>query len=93
MTKANATDASWYVYMLRCADGTIYTGIARDVDRRCKQHNSGKASRYTRSRLPVELIHLETHGSQSDALKREAHIKSMPRRQKECLCVDKKSRR
>jgi hypothetical protein len=49
----------WFVYLLRCVDGTLYTGIAKDVSRRCQQHNAGTASRYTRSRLPVEVVHQE----------------------------------
>jgi predicted GIY-YIG superfamily endonuclease len=48
--------SEWFVYMVRCADGSLYTGIAKDVARRCQQHNDGTASRYTRSRLPVELV-------------------------------------
>jgi len=68
--------------MVRCADGSLYTGIAKDVARRCQQHNNGTASRYTRSRLPVELVYHEVHPSQSSALKREAAIKAMDRRGK-----------
>src|SRR3954467_7207578 len=73
---------SWFVYILRCADGSLYTGIAKDVQRRCQQHNAGTASRYTRSRLPVKLVYRENHASQSSALKREAAIKAMDRRGK-----------
>src|SRR5947199_10668933 len=72
----------WFVYMVRCADGSLYTGIAKDVTRRCQQHNAGTASRYTRSRLPVELLYHEAHPSQSSALRREAAIKAMDRRGK-----------
>src|SRR5438093_13592402 len=72
----------WLVYMVRCADGSLYTGIAKDVTRRCQQHNAGTASRYTRSRLPVKLVYQEAHPSQSSALKREAAIKAMTRREK-----------
>jgi predicted GIY-YIG superfamily endonuclease len=75
-------DEQWIVYLLRCADGTLYTGIAKDVDRRCGQHNTGTASRYTRSRLPVPLVFREAHVSRSSALKREAAIKALSRRQK-----------
>jgi predicted GIY-YIG superfamily endonuclease len=73
---------AWFVYLLRCADGTLYTGIAKDVSRRCQQHNAGTASRYTRCRLPVELVYQEAHASQGSALRREASIKALPRRQK-----------
>jgi predicted GIY-YIG superfamily endonuclease len=72
----------WFVYMLRCADGSLYTGITKDVTRRCRQHNAGTASRYTRSRLPVEVVHQEAHAGRGSALKREAAIKAMTRRQK-----------
>jgi predicted GIY-YIG superfamily endonuclease len=80
--KAKPSGGSWFVYILRCADGSLYTGITKDVKRRCQQHNAGTASRYTRSRLPVKLIHQEVHPSQSSALKREAAIKAMNRREK-----------
>jgi predicted GIY-YIG superfamily endonuclease len=68
--------------MVRCAGGTLYTGIAKDVIRRCRQHNAGTASRYTRSRRPVRLVYQEPRPSQSSALKREAAIKAMTRRAK-----------
>ena len=68
--------------MVRCADGSLYTGVAKDVARRCQQHNAGTASRYTRSRLPVELLYHEAHPGQSSALRREAAIKAMDRRGK-----------
>jgi predicted GIY-YIG superfamily endonuclease len=72
----------WFVYLLRCADGTLYTGIAKDVSRRWQQHNAGTASRYTRSRLPVVVVYQEVHASRSSALRREAAIKAMTRREK-----------
>ena len=72
----------WFVYIVRCADGSLYTGITKDVNRRCQQHNAGTASRYTRSRRPVKLIYEEVHLDQSSALKREAAIKAMNRREK-----------
>ncbi len=75
----------WFVYILRCADGSLYTGIAKDVDRRLKQHNAGTASRYTRSRLPVTLEYHEEQPNQSLALKREVAIKAMSRQKKESL--------
>src|SRR5947199_7164046 len=80
--KARPSGDEWFVYMVRCADGSLYTGIAKDVTRRCQQHNAGTASRYTRSRLPVELLYHEAHASQSSALKREAAIKVPDRRGK-----------
>jgi predicted GIY-YIG superfamily endonuclease len=75
----------WFVYVLRCADGSLYTGITRDVSRRCRQHNAGTASRYTRSRRPTELVYQETYSGQGLALRREAVVKAMSRRQKEAL--------
>jgi putative endonuclease len=75
----------WFVYLLRCADGSLYTGIATDVSRRCRQHNAGAASRYTRSRLPVEPVYQESVASRSLALRREAAIKALTRWQKEQL--------
>ena len=78
---------TWFVYLLRCADATLYTGIAKDVSRRCQQHNAGTASRYTRCRLPVEVVYQEPHASRGSALRREAAIKALPRRQKESIIL------
>ena len=83
--RLNPPGNRWFVYLLRCADGSLYTGIAKDVDRRCQQHNAGTASRYTRSRLPVVVVYREAHASRSLALRREAAIKALSRRQKEAL--------
>ena len=80
--KLESPSDRWFVYLLRCADGTLYTGIAKDVIRRCQQHNAGTASRYTRSRLPVAVIYQEDHASRSLALRRESAIKALPRQQK-----------
>ena len=82
---ARRSDHKWFVYLLRCRDGTLYTGIAKDVARRFEQHNAGTASRYTRSRLPVRLVYQESKSSQSLALKREAAIKAMSRLEKKSL--------
>ena len=80
--KAKRSGEKWFVYMVRCADGSLYTGITKDVVRRCQQHNAGTASRYTRSHRPVKKIFQEAHPDQSSALKREAAIKAMNRRGK-----------
>lgn len=77
--KARSSGDKWFVYIVQCADGSLYTGITKDVARRCQQHNAGTASRYTRSRRPVKLIYREVHPDQSSALKREAAIKAMSR--------------
>ncbi len=72
----------WYVYILRCADGTLYTGATDDVARRLAVHNSGKGAKYTRSRLPVEAVYTEACETYSAALKREYAIKRLSRKQK-----------
>lgn len=75
----------WFVYIVRCANESLYTGITKDVCRRVEQHNAGTASRYTRSRLPVVLEYQENQPSQSAALKRELAIKALSRTAKEAL--------
>jgi predicted GIY-YIG superfamily endonuclease len=75
----------WFVYILRCADGSLYTGITKGVKRRSQQHLNGTASRYTRSRRPTKLVWQEPHPSRSSALKREAAIKAMTRPAKMAL--------
>jgi len=81
----------WFVYVLRCADGSLYTGITKDVSRRCGQHNAGTASRYTRVRLPVKVAYQEPQSSHSSALKREAAIKTMTRKEKLALIRAKRN--
>ena len=73
---------AWYVYILRCKDGTLYTGSTDDVERRLAVHNSGKGAKYTRSRRPVEVVYTEECESYSAALKREYAIKQLTRQQK-----------
>ena len=77
--------STWTVYLVRCGDDSLYAGITTDVARRLVAHNSGKASRYTRSRLPVTLVYQEPARSQGDALRREAAIKRLPRARKLAL--------
>ena len=84
-TKTDVANETWFVYLLRCADGSLYTGITTDVARRSKQHNAGTASRYTRSRRPTRMVYEEVHAGHSQALQREAAIKSLSRPQKESL--------
>jgi predicted GIY-YIG superfamily endonuclease len=88
--RAKPSGSHWFVYIVRCADGSLYTGIAKDVIRRCEQHNAGTASRYTRSRLSVKMVYHENHASQSSALKREAEIKAMTRREKLAMIQQRK---
>jgi len=75
----------WFVYMVECADGSLYTGIARDLEQRIATHNAGKGARYTRSRLPVRLVWSEPARDRSAASQREAQIKSMGRNAKLAL--------
>lgn len=72
----------YYVYLLRCADGTLYTGFTNNLARRLTAHNAGKGAKYTRSRLPVDLVYWENFSNKSSALRREYAIKQLPRRQK-----------
>lgn len=71
-----------YTYMLRCADGSLYTGWTTKLAERVAVHNSGRGSRYTRSRLPVELVWWEEHSDQREARSREAQIKRLNRAEK-----------
>ena len=75
----------WFVYMLRCADDSLYTGYTDDVQRRLTAHQSGKGAKYTRSRLPVELVYSEALPDKSAALRREAAIKKLSREKKLAL--------
>ena len=79
----------WSVYLVRCRDGSLYTGITTDLVRRLAAHNSGTASRYTRSRRPVRVVHEETGFTHSTALKREAAIKRLPRPKKLALLAER----
>ena len=72
----------YFVYILRCCDGTLYTGATTDLDRRLRVHLSGKGAKYTRGRLPVELVYQEKVGDWSAALRRESAIKKMTREKK-----------
>ena len=72
----------WYLYILRCKDNTLYTGITTDVEKRLEAHQRGKGAKYTRGRAPLELVYKEECGDHSDALKRELEIKAMTREEK-----------
>jgi putative endonuclease len=74
--------SAYYCYILQCADDSLYTGYTTNVSRRLKEHQSGRGSRYTRSRRPVELVYLEEQPSRSSAMRRERSIKSMARKAK-----------
>jgi len=75
----------WYLYILRCKDGTLYTGITTDVEKRLEAHRAGRGAKYTRGRTPLELVYRETCGSHSQALKRELEIKKLKRAEKQKL--------
>ena len=78
---------TWNVYILRCSDGSLYTGITRDVTRRVAEHNSDKAlaAKYTRARRPVRLVYQEAWASRSQVCQREYEIKQMDKKEKEAL--------
>jgi putative endonuclease len=76
---------SHYVYVLECADGSLYTGYTTDPERRVEEHNDGTGAKYTRGRTPVELVHLEQFASRSAAMSREYAIKELSRAEKEAL--------
>lgn len=80
------SEKCWFLYILLCGDGSLYTGITTDVDARLEVHRSGKGAKYTRGRGPLEVVYREECGSHSDALKRELSVKALPREEKERLC-------
>ena len=79
---------SWYVYMVRCRDNSLYTGSTNDLSRRIQVHNSGKGAKYTKSRLPVTLVYREECPDKSTALKRECKIKRLTKAKKEQLAAE-----
>lgn len=76
---------TWSVYLVRCADASFYTGIAKDVDARVANHNAGTGAKYTQTRRPVELVYTEEVGAQGDAMRREIQVKKLPREEKAAL--------
>ncbi|PYM84156.1 MAG: hypothetical protein DME09_09105 [Candidatus Rokuibacteriota bacterium] len=82
----------WFCYLLECADGTFYTGITSALDRRLSMHNRGRASRYTRGRLPVRLVYAEPHRDRSSASRREIAVRKMSRAKKRALGRSRKQR-
>ena len=77
--------STWYVYILRCGDGSLYTGISPDVEARLQAHHAGKGARYTRGRGPFELVYQEPAGTQDEATRRERAIKRLTRDKKQAL--------
>lgn len=74
-----------YTYILKCADGSLYTGWTNDLGKRINDHNTGRGAKYTKARRPVELVHYETFGTKEEAMKREYAIKQMSRAKKVSL--------
>jgi len=75
----------WFLYILECSDGSLYTGITKDMEHRLKTHNAGRASHFTRARLPVKLLYQEPCTGRTQALVREYAVKQLPRKKKEAL--------
>lgn len=75
----------YFTYILKCSDDTFYTGYTNDIDKRIKVHNSGKGAKYTRGRIPVELVYYEVFNTKEEALKREYRIKKLSRDKKKEL--------
>lgn len=88
--KHRKIERPWMLYILRCCNNTFYTGVTNDIERRLKLHNNGQASRYTRSRRPVELVYSEVCGGRAKALVRECRVKALSRPEKERLIIDGK---
>lgn len=88
----NQSNDRFFIYIIRCNDDTLYTGYTKDVPRRVKQHNSGIASKYTRTRRPVKLVYAEEHPDASTALKREYAIKQLTKGQKTALILEGRKR-
>lgn len=84
-SKRKRNQETWYLYILECNDGSFYTGITKDIERRLNEHNKGRASRYTRVRLPVRLLYQETCQGRAEALVRECKVKALSRKAKEEL--------
>jgi putative endonuclease len=86
VASSQAQDSAWQVYIVRCRDNTLYTGITTNLERRVAEHNSGdKSAKYTRARQPVTLVYSENHENRSAATKREREIKSLTAKQKRAL--------
>ena len=79
------TETIWYLYMIRCKGGVLYTGITTDISRRFAEHQAGKGAKFLRGKTPLELVYQQTIGSHSDALKEELRIKSLSKREKEVM--------
>ena len=83
-------EQTWKLYIIRCGDGTLYTGITVDVDHRFAMHQSGKGAKYTRGRGPLELVYIEECGTHTEALRREIAVKRLSRQEKMKLIENNK---
>lgn len=83
--QGDTMESLWYLYILQCGDGTLYTGITTDVDRRLEAHRTGHGAKYTRGRGPLTLVYQECCGSHGEALKRELAVKALSRAEKQRL--------
>jgi len=88
-SKKTKQKENWSIYILKCRDGSFYTGITKNIERRLKMHNDGTASKYTRTRRPVELAYQENCGTHAQALVRECQVKTFPKDKKLELISDK----
>ena len=79
----------YFFYLARCSDDSLYAGICKDLKEREKKHNDGSGAKYTRSRLPIRFVHTETYATKSDAMKREAEVKTWKKEEKEGLIEEK----
>ena len=82
---ANKRGEKWFLYILKCSDLSLYTGITNDIQRRFKMHSDGKAARYTRTRRPLEMVYQEICKTRTQALIRECAVKALPKRRKLAL--------
>lgn len=84
------TEKTSYTYIVKCSDGTLYTGYTTDLQKRVRTHNAGKGAKYTKSRRPVTLVYFEKFRTKEEAMRREAAIKKLPRKKKEALIEERK---
>lgn len=76
------TDKKYFTYILRCSDDSLYTGYTTDLEKRLQTHNAGRGAKYTKARLPVEMVYHEEYATKEEAMRREAAIKKLTRKQK-----------
>lgn len=82
------TDKKYFTYILRCSDDSLYTGYTTDLEKRLQTHNAGRGAKYTKARLPVEMVYHEEYATKEEAMRREAAIKKLTRKQKLELIIN-----